>query len=78
MTSPEVDVLVHLMFDEIIVTLPGTAYKVMYQRIAEPPGLAVKSEPIPDDPFAPISQAEFLARAGTAAADKAREFGWIV
>ena len=38
MTSPDVDVLVHLMFDEIIVTLPGTAYKVIYERIADPPG----------------------------------------
>jgi hypothetical protein len=78
MTSPDVDVLVHLMFDEIIVTLPGTVYKVVYQRIADPPGLVVKSERIPDDPFAPIPQAEFLARAGTAAAEKAREFGWIM
>ena len=78
MTNPDVDVLVHLMFDEIIVTLPGTGYKVIYQRIADPPGLVVKSERIPDDPFAPIPQTEFLARAGIAAADKAREFGWIV
>jgi len=66
------------LFDEIIVTLPGTAFRVIYQKAPDVPRLIVKSKRIPDDPFAPISQTEFLAQALAAATDKAREFGWIV
>jgi hypothetical protein len=75
--SPEA-LFVQLVFDEIIITMPGTAFKVIYKKIPNPPGLIVKSERIPDDRLAPVPKREFLALARIAANDKARELGWIV
>jgi hypothetical protein len=59
----------------IIVTLPGTSFRVVYRKRADPWLLA---SGISDDPNSPISKFAFGARAWVAANDKARELGWIV
>jgi hypothetical protein len=64
--------------DEIVVTVPGSSYTVTYYKPANSPQLLGKKFPMRDDPSAPMTQAEFLARAWRAANDKARELGWIV
>jgi hypothetical protein len=74
--NPELDV--HVVDDEIIVTLPGTLFDVTYQRCVEEPGLVAKSFWLTDDQDAPITRAEFIALAWEVANDKARELGWIV
>jgi hypothetical protein len=59
----------------IVVTMPGTDFVVGYRKVKETPGLTVSH--LHDDPDASIKQAEFLARAWSAANDRARELGWI-
>ena len=58
--------------------LPYTRYTVTYYKPAKSPQLLAKRFPAKDDPHAPMTHAEFLARAWKAANDKARELGWIV
>jgi hypothetical protein len=60
----------------IIVTLPGTTFRVIYRKPSQYPGLVAFD--IRDDKGAGISQTNFLARAWRVANDKARELGWIV
>jgi hypothetical protein len=73
--SPSVEV----QGDDIIVTLPGTSYVVTYYRAAAfPQQLLTKSHSGREAQGAPMTQAEFHARARKAANDKARELGWIV
>ena len=63
--------------DEIIVTLPGTDYVATYYR-ATPRELLAKSHAGQEADGAPMTLAEFHARAWKLANDKAREMGWIV
>ena len=65
--------------DDIVVTLAGTSCVVTYYRAAAfPRQLLTKSHSGREDQDAPMTQAEFHARAWKAANDKARELGWIV
>jgi len=65
--------------DEIVVTLSGTSYVVTYYRAAAfPQQLLTKSHSGRKDEGAPMTQAEFHARAWKAARHKARALGWIV
>lgn len=63
---------------EIIVDLPGTNYTVTYHKPAVSPQLLAAYQPGKDDPRTSLTQAEFLARAGRLAHQKARELDWIV
>ena len=58
----------------IIVTMPGTPYGREF-RLAED-GLVAASDYVPDEPQAPITAQEFVARAEAAAMQKALELGW--
>ena len=69
---------VEVLNDEIIVILPATSYGVVYYKPANSRQLLVKNFLSKNDSGAPITQAEFLARAWQAANAKARELGWIV
>ena len=69
---------VEVLNDEIIVILPATSYGVVYYKPAYSAQLLVKNFLSKNDSGAPITQAEFLARAWQAANAKARELGWIV
>ena len=69
---------VEVLNDEIIVILPATSYGVVDYKPANSRQLLVKNFLSKNDSGAPITQAEFLARAWQAANAKARELGWIV
>ena len=70
---------VEVQGDDIVVTLAGTSCVVTYYRAAAfPRQLLTKSHSGREDQDAPMTQAEFHARAWKAANDKARELGWIV
>jgi hypothetical protein len=60
----------------IIVTLPGTTFRVIYRKSNDAPGLVQFA--LQADKSAGITQTSFLARAWGVANDKARELGWIV
>ena len=63
---------------DIIVDLPGTSYTVTYHKPAVSPQLLAAYLPGENDPRTELTQAEFLARAGRLANEKARELDWIV
>ena len=62
---------------DIIVTMPGTKHRVIFQRPADGRQLIPKPEhePVQKDE---ISREAFIAYAWVVATDKARELGWIV
>jgi hypothetical protein len=62
--------------DGIIVSLPGTNFRVIYRKPSQYPGLITYD--FRGDKDAGITLANFLARAWRIANDKARELGWIV
>jgi hypothetical protein len=62
--------------DGIIVTLPGTTFRVIYRKPSQYPELVAFD--LRGDKDAGITQANFLARAWRVANDKARELGWII
>jgi hypothetical protein len=62
--------------DTIIVTLPGTIFRVIYSKPKKSDGLVAFG--VRGDKDAGVSQVDFLARAWRVANDKARELGWII
>ena len=77
--AADVNLSVEVQGDDIVVTLPGTSYVVTYYRAAAfPQQLLTKSHSGREDEDAPMTQAEFHARAWKAASHKARALGWIV
>jgi hypothetical protein len=72
------DVRVEVKGKEILVSLPGTSYSVVYQRPAGTKGqLLTKCYSGRELPGAPLKQSDFAGRAWRAANAKARELGWI-
>jgi predicted alpha/beta hydrolase family esterase len=69
---------IEVLGDEITVFLPATSYGVTYYKPADSSQLLAKNYNSKNDSRAPITEAEFLARAWQAASAKARELGWIV
>jgi hypothetical protein len=61
--------------DEIIVTLPGTWFTVLYRKPVDYAQLVVTQ--VVDDRRTSLKKADFLARASRIASNKARELGWI-
>jgi hypothetical protein len=61
--------------DGIVVTLPGTTFRVTYRKSSGAPGLVADALLV--DKSAGISEVDFLASAWRVASDKARELGWI-
>ena len=78
MSGPSEPLRVEVLGDEIMVILPATSYGVTYHKRADSPQLLAKHVCLKHDSRAPMTHAEFLARAWQAANDKARELGWIV
>jgi hypothetical protein len=68
---------VEVLGDEIIVILPATSYGVAYSKPSNSPDLVAKNHVPKIDAGAPMTHAEFLAKAWLAANIKARELGWI-
>jgi hypothetical protein len=74
----KVGLSVEVQGDDLVVSLPGTTYVVTYYRAtAFPQQLLTKSHSGREGQAAPMTQAEFHARAWKAANAKARELGWI-
>jgi hypothetical protein len=71
-----VGLVVEMLDDHIVVTMPGTALIAAYRKREDAPELAAHF--VQDDRYAPITRADFLARSWRVAIDKAREVGWIV
>jgi hypothetical protein len=69
---------VDVVGNEILVTLRGTSYSVVYFKRRGSSGLLAKNITNENDPHVPMTSAEFLAKAWKLANDKARELGWIV
>jgi hypothetical protein len=62
---------------DIVVTLPGTSYRVVYCKPAGSP-LPTKEFPVKNDRRASMKVATFLALARKLANAKGRGLGWIV
>jgi hypothetical protein len=71
------DLKVEVRAGDIVVTMPGTSFRVVYRK-PRGPQLVARLDYLQDQQKGPISRVEFLARAWKAANDKARELGWIV
>jgi hypothetical protein len=69
---------VEVVDDEIIVILPGSHYSVTYFKPERVPQMLAKDISDRDDPRAPMTVSEFLAKAWKLANEQARELGWIV
>ena len=61
--------------DSIIVTMPGTRYRIVYRQGLDTWLVASDTRNDADFPFRMFT---FRTRAWTAANDKARELGWLV
>ena len=72
------DLHVEVQRDDILVTMPGTSFRVVYRKPNLGPELVARLNYFPDEQKGPIARAEFLAKARRAANDKARELGWIL
>ena len=64
--------------NEMLVTLQGTSYAIIYSKRVGAPGLLAKDFMRDDDPCITVTSAEFLEVAWKVAIEKARELGWIV
>jgi hypothetical protein len=62
----------------LVITLPGTSYKITYRKLGDIPGVSGEHDLRQDDPEASLKRYEFLSRAWKIANAKARELGWIV
>ena len=72
------DMSVEVQGDDIVVTLPGTSYVVTYYRAAAfPQQLLTKSHSGREDEDAPMTQAEFHARAWIAATPRRASWGGL-
>jgi len=67
----------HVHHRQVIVSMPGTCFKMTYQASSDVPRLVELPFWTHDDGTAPISLTEFRWRAWQAAFEKARELGWI-
>jgi hypothetical protein len=76
--SPDSDLHVAVVDDEIVVSLPQSRYTVTYYKPENSPQLLGKRISDKDDPQVALTLSEFLAAAWQAGNDKARELGWIV
>ena len=61
MTPSLADIFLAVVDDEILVSLPGTIYSVIYYKPANSPQLLAKNLPHKDDGRTALKQAEFLA-----------------
>jgi hypothetical protein len=72
------DLHIEVRNGDIIVTMVGATYRVVYLKRHRQPELVARLDYFQSEQNGPIPRAEFLARAKRAANDRARELGWIV
>jgi hypothetical protein len=72
-------ITVEVLDDEILVTMPGTSFSIVYEKTKDNQLIANSfSARKNEDQKRNVSFPRFLALAWTAANEKARELGWIV
>ena len=76
MTKPA-DLHVEARDRDIIVTMPGTNFRVVYRKPDRGPQLVARLDYFQNEQKGPITRAQFLACAWKLANDKARQLGWI-
>lgn len=67
--------IVEMIDDQIVVTMPGTRFLAAYRKRRGVAALAAHF--LQDDRHASISRAEFVARSWRYALAKAKELGWV-
>jgi hypothetical protein len=72
------DLHVEAREQDLIVTMPGTNFRVVYRKPDRAPQLVARLDYFQNQQEGPITRAEFLTLAWKLANDKARELGWIV
>jgi hypothetical protein len=75
--ASKADLSVEARDRDIIVTMPGTSFRVVYRKRDRSPQLVARLDYFQNEQKGPITRAEFRARAWKLANDKARELGWI-
>jgi hypothetical protein len=71
-------ITVEVLGDEILVTMPGTSFSIVYEKTKDNQLIASSfSGRNNQDEKSKVSFPRFLALAWTAANEKAKEFGWI-
>ena len=72
-------IIVEVLDDEILVTMPGTSFSVVYEKTTNNRLIASSfSGRKVQDERSMVSFPHFLSLAWTAANEKAKEIGWIV
>ena len=72
-------ITVEVLDDEILVTMPGTSFSIVYEKTKDNQLIASSFSARKDqDETRKVSFPRFLALAWTAAKEKAKELGWIV
>jgi hypothetical protein len=72
------DLSVEVRDQDIVVTMPGTSFRVVYRKPHQGSQLVARLDYFQGHQKGPITRAEFIAKALNLANDKARELGWIV
>ena len=78
MTESSGKLLIDVVDDEIIISLPATSYSVTYYKPPSSSQLLAKNISQRDDRRTPLTLSDFLSRAWQEANAKARDLGWIV
>jgi hypothetical protein len=73
--ADSVGLIVEMIDDQIIVTMPGTLFLAAYRKHEGMAALVTRF--IRDDRHAAIPRSEFVARALRLALARARQLGWI-
>jgi hypothetical protein len=72
-------VIVEVLDDEILVTMPGTSFSIVYEKTKNHQLIASSfSGRKAQDERSMVSFPHFLSVAWTAANEKAKEIGWII
>jgi hypothetical protein len=71
------DLHVEARDQDIVVTMPGTSFRVVYRKPHHGSQLVARLDYFQNQQKGPIRRAEFIAKALKLANDKARELGWI-
>jgi hypothetical protein len=73
--ADSIGLIVEMIDDQIIVTMPGTLFLAAYRKRENMAALVTKF--IRDDRHAAIPRSEFVARSWRLALATARQLGWI-
>ena len=73
--AESVGLIVEMIDDQIVVTMPGTLYLAAYRKRDGMSALVARF--IRDDRHAAIPRSEFVARSWRLALAKAKQLGWI-